>query len=51
MRRIDKIAADRYRENLRRLRSGATPNPLETDKGKEQRIEALKANVLSFVEY
>src|SRR4030042_2344159 len=51
MKQKDKIAFERYRAKIQRIRSGAPVNPLETEEEKKERIEAVKTDICLFVEY
>ncbi|MGC4130077.1 MAG: hypothetical protein QM564_11115 [Bergeyella sp.] len=51
MKRQDKQALERYLEKLEFARSAGSPNPNETKKEKEARIESYKTDIRGMVEY
>lgn len=51
MKRQDKQALERYLEKIEFARSAGSPNPNETKKEREKRIESYKTNIRGMVEY
>ncbi len=51
MKRTDKIIAERYLANLRKVKEGAVVDPFETDDKRKERIAHLKKHPAEFAEY